>query len=195
LAFEVGEYEEKKPGRRVDLEALAQSASSGATMKELADANPVAVIQYGAGIQRLLTLYEKPRDFKEPKICVCYYGPTHCGKSWTAFTEAPDAYVWDPGMEKWFDGYSGQKNVIMEEFRGQLPMGFILRLLDRYPMRVQVKGGSAQFQADKIILTSPKHPKDWYQDNGDDKIAQLLDRFQRHPLSRIVHLDVPYEES
>ena len=55
-------------------------------------------------------------------------------------------------------------------------------------------GGSAQFVADKVILTSPKHPKDWYQDQGDDKIAQLLDRFKRHPESRIVHMNIRYKD-
>lgn len=183
VAFETGTYVSKTPGRRTDLEKLAEMATSGSSMKEIADTDPVAVIQYGAGLQRLCSLNEQPRDWSTPKEVIVYYGPTGTGKTRRAFTECDNPYVWDPDMKSWFDGYSGHKHVIMDEFRGQLPLGTMLRLLDRYPMRVQYKGGSAQFVADKIILTSPQHPRDWYQDCPNDRIDQLMRR-----ISEIVHM-------
>ncbi len=176
LAFELGEYVEKKPGKRTDLQEIAASAVSGSTMLELAQSNPVAVMQYGAGLQRLISLHERPRDRNIPKTVKVYYGATGTGKTRRAFDELEDPYVWEPSMGTWFDGYSGHKNLIMDEFRGDLPWGFLLRLLDRYPMRVQYKGGSTQFVADTIIITSPKHPKEWYLNIGNDGIDQLLRR-------------------
>jgi len=64
-----------------------------------------------------------------------------------------------------------------------MPFGMMLALLDRYQCKVQYKGGMAQFRATKIILTSPKHPQDWYQDDGHDKVDQLIRR-----ITRITHV-------
>jgi hypothetical protein len=43
-------------------------------------------------------------------------------------------------------------------------------------MTVQVKGGMRQFVADTIYITSPKHPDEWYKDDGSDKLNQLKRR-------------------
>lgn len=180
LAFKTGQYVEKRPGKRTDLQKVAEMATSGATMTEIATENPVAVMQFGQGIQRLISLYEKPRDRNIPKIVKVYYGSTGTGKTRLAFDQIPDAYVWEPSMNHWFDGYSGHKTVIFDEFRGQLPLGMVLRLFDRYPMRVQYKGGSTQFVADTIIVTSPMHWTLWYKDLATDKIDQLKRRFGDH---------------
>ena len=176
VAFEIGEYVKKTPGKRTDREELAQLALSGATMMELAQSNPVGVMTYGQGLQRLVSLSEKPRDRNIPKIVKVYFGATGTGKTRKAFDEFEDPYIWEPSMNHWFDGYSGHKQVILDEFRGQLPLGMLLRLLDRYPMRVQYKGGSTQFVADEIIITSPMHPREWYRDVVNDRIEQLLRR-------------------
>jgi len=81
-------------------------------------------------------------------------------------------------MDKWFDGYNGQKVVLFDEFRGQLPLGQMLELLDGYPcLRVQVKNGTVHWSPEEIYLTSPMHPRDWYPNvTNQDKIDQLLRR-------------------
>ena len=35
-------------------------------------------------------------------------------------------------------------------------------MLDRYPLMVQIKGGTTSFLAKKTILTSNSHPREWY---------------------------------
>ena len=182
IAFTTGTYIDKTPGRRTDLEHVAKKIKTGATMKEIADENPIAVMQYGQGIQRLLSIYEKPRDRNIPKIVVCLYGPTEVHKTRRIFDKVEglgqELYVWDTDVStQWWCGYAGHKYVLMDEFRGQLPRGRLLRLLDRYPTRVQYKGGSTQFVADYIYITSPIHPEEWYQDLGEDKKEQFLRRF------------------
>lgn len=176
-----GEYEEKKPGRRTDLEAIAELAKSGKSLADIAAEAPVAVLQYPAGLRQLCALNERPRDRTVPKRCVCLYGPTGTGKTRRVWDHCDTLgvvpYLWENGMPTWWDGYSGQKHVIMDEYRSQLPMSYLLRLMDRYAMRVQYKGGSCQFVADYLYFTSSKHPRDWYSDSEQDKIDQLLRRF------------------
>ncbi len=48
-----------------------------------------------------------------------------------------------------------------------------------YETTVEVKGGFRQFRGRNIIITSPKHPKDWYKDDGSDRVEQLLDRIDK----------------
>lgn len=67
----------------------------------------------------------------------------------------------------------------MEEFRGQLPLGFMLSLTDRYDCKVQYKGGMVDFAATRIAITSPVHPSQWYRQETlaeGDKLEQLLRR-------------------
>ena len=62
-------------------------------------------------------------------------------------------------MGKWWSNYFAQEDIIIEEFRGQIPMGELLMLLDRYKHTVEVKGGFRQFRGRNIIICSPMEPK------------------------------------
>ena len=93
---------------------------------------------------------------------VCYWGATGTGKSRRAWDEAGlDAYPKDPRTKFW-DGYRGQEHVVMDEFRGAIDIGHILRWLDRYPVIVEVKGSSVVLKASKIWITSNLHPRSWF---------------------------------
>lgn len=163
-----------KQGKRSDLDEVVEHLENGLTVRETALANPIQYIKYHRGIEKLRSFMIKPRDFV-PEVTVMY-GKTGTGKSRKAREGVEDYYVWTPARGKWWDGYDGQTTVIMEEFRGQLPLGYMLTLLDRYECPVECKGGSIEFVAKNIIITSPKHPRDWYEDQSNDKIDQLLRR-------------------
>jgi hypothetical protein len=69
----------------------------------------------------------------------------HC-KSRKAFGEYPDAYI--KMNNKWWDGYANEKTVIMDDYRASLcTFQDLLRILDRYPLRVELKGACAQLSA------------------------------------------------
>lgn len=79
----------------------------------------------------------------------------------------------------WWDGYEGQKRVIMDDFRPWwCPFSFLLALLDQYQMQVQIKGGFANFVPEEIIITTTKKPEDLF--SGEyrtpEDIAQLRRR-------------------
>lgn len=166
----------KAQGRRNDIRSAVQMLEEGASMRQTARENPVVYVKYHRGLEKYKALLVEPRT-ESPNVQVIY-GPTGSGKSRSARELLPNAYVWGPEQGKWFDGYEGQPDVIFEEFRGQLPFGMMLRLLDRYDCRVETKGSTIQFVATKIVITSPVHPRDWYQmfENSEDKVDQLLRR-------------------
>lgn len=98
---------------------------------------------------------------KEREVLV-FWGPTGTGKSRTAWGDAGlDAFPKDPRTKFW-DGYRGQENVVIDEFRGDIDIAHILRWCDRYPVIVEVKGSSVVFNASKIWITSNLPPSQWY---------------------------------
>lgn len=170
----VEEGEMTNQGERSDLIEATNMIIDGRKMREVALNNPPVYVKYHKGLMAFKSTILEPRN-EVPKVTVLY-GKTGTGKSRKAREITTDAYVWGPEQGQWFDGYEGQKDVIFEEFRGQLPFGQMLRLLDRYDCKVQYKGGMIEFLGTNIVITSPKHPSMWYTDYASDKIDQLLRR-------------------
>lgn len=110
------------------------------------------------------------------------YGPTGSGKTRMAIDKCGDDY-WISGKNlRWWQGYDGHENVIIDDFRGDFcTFHELLRILDRYAYTVEVKGGSRQLLAKNIYITCPYHPKDVYSSKED--VGQLLRR-----IDDIVHL-------
>lgn len=169
---EFGERPDKKnPGKRTDLEMVKTMVNQGTSMGEIA--------QVCTSFQAL-RFAEKMREYVEPKRkwkpeVMWYHGPTGSGKTKRAIEEAGEE-AWISGRDlKWWQGYDGHENVIIDDFRGDFcKFHELLRILDRYPYTVEVKGGSRQLLAKKIWITCPKRPEDVYDVKED--IEQLLRR-------------------
>lgn len=105
-----------------------------------------------------------------------YWGGTGTGKSRLAFEEAGQgAYPKDPRTKFWC-GYNGQESVIIDEFRGGIDIGHLLRWLDRYPVIVEVKGGAHVLRATKFWITSNLSPDAWYPDIDEETRLALRRR-------------------
>lgn len=113
------------------------------------------------------------------KTVKVFIGPTGTGKSATAWSEAgydmAVTYTKDPRTKFW-DGYRGQKNVIIDEFRGAIDIAHMLRWLDRYPCNVEVKGSSVPLAAENFWITSNLAPENWYPDCDRTTVEALLRR-------------------
>lgn len=139
-----------------------------------------------------LVINEPSRDSSIDIHVTWYYGKTGTGKTRRALFEAnakygDNVYIKSSGS-KWFDGYDGEACVIFDDLRDSwFDYSFLLKLLDRYPHRVESKGGSRQFMATTIFITSPFSPCQMYkglQDRDVDSIQQLLRRI--HVTEQIV---------
>lgn len=112
------------------------------------------------------TLVTIAADYATPvaveKRVKVYFGPTGGGKSSAAWEQAgATAYPKDPRSKFWY-GYKGEENVIIDEFRGGIDISHLLRWLDRYPCMVEIKGSSKVLRASNIWITSNIHPDGWY---------------------------------
>ncbi len=100
-----------------------------------------------------------------------YHGTTGMGKSRRAWWNADKhpaltGIVIMPQSERdkfWGDGCVGAETIIMDDFGpGQISYQLLLRLLDRYPLVVEVKGTSMQWAPRTVYITSNLHPRLWY---------------------------------
>ena len=65
---------------------------------------------------------------------------------------------------------------MVDEFRGDIAIAHFLRWLDRYPVLVEVKGGSVVLKAERIWLTSNLDPRQWYPEADSDTVDALFRR-------------------
>lgn len=164
-----------RQGSRNDIQDIIQSVREGASMRSILG---VARSYQAAKMGELAKRYFKQPRGVAPNV-LWFWGPTGVGKTHAAQEhvgdDSPPYWVYDG---KWWCGYDGHENVIWDEFRAdQVKFSRLLRLLDKWPVDVEVKGGSVQFMAKLIIITSNKHPKDIY-DKSDEEVQQLLRRIK-----------------
>lgn len=146
----------------------------------LAKSGEFEAIPENVRVQHYRTLRAIRSDYAKSigmeRTCTVFWGPTGLGKSMRAWDEAGlDAYPKDP-RTKWWDGYNGQSNVVIDEFRGAIDVSHMLRWLDRYPVLVEVKGSSVPLMAKNIWITSNLDPRCWYPDLDEDTKNALIRR-------------------
>lgn len=172
------------PARLTEVLALMQN---GTSFLDVSTMYPDLVSRNKQLIQSWEAYYDRPRDSSSMPTVECYYGHTGSGKSWKAFIDHPDAFRKMPG--KWWDGYKGEKVVIIEDFKPpsesdwktgggeQIQLDEWLRILDRYPHKIQYKGGTKQLQATHFIFTSNYEPSGWF--TGHHQFPAFLRRVSR----------------
>lgn len=168
----------KSPGQRTDLQTLKSLLQETSCIKGLLD-NDSLQINYQSlrFAENLLKYYEKPRYFK-PTV-TWYYGRSGAGKTRRAVTKVPQAYFKSNGSGKWWPGYDGEEDIIVDDVESSnYGLKYILGLIDRFPFTVEVKGGSRQFQGRNIYITSLQHPEDEYKSewHSEKILPQLLRR-------------------
>lgn len=158
-----------KTGRRTDLERIKELVKAGATREELWEASTsMQAFKFGLHGMEFFT-----QERQKPTV-IWYWGPTGSGKTRTATEKYPQAWISGKNL-RWWLGYNGESEVIIDDFRKDFcTFHELLRILDRYRYNVEVKGGHAQLRAEIIIITCPHPPELVYE--GREDVNQLLRR-------------------
>lgn len=166
--------EPKQQGKRNDIhEIISQIENGGMRMRD--------VVREATSCQSIrmaeirLKYFEPKRNFK-PEV-YWLYGATGCGKSRKALELCIDEPYYALDTIQWWEGYDAHQEVIIDDMRRDFcKFHQLLKLLDRYAYRVECKGGSRQFVARKIIITSPYSPEEMYRNKTEEDLEQLSRR-------------------
>lgn len=177
--------DEPKQGDRNDLKDVLKRIRDGeTTADEILLEDPGYYHMYGRTIERAEDVLMRKRFRTEMTQGIWLYGNTEAGKSHIAFEgyNPDNSYVKTlTGNEhRWWDGYTGQATVIMNEFRGEIGYGELLSLVDKWPVSVPRRNREpAPFLAKRVYITSALHPEEVWRKRGmSDSMDQLYRRFK-----------------
>lgn len=172
------EYNNTEQGKRSDLISAIEALEQGGIMK-VVDEHPDKYVKYYRGLERLeqMRLSKKINTFTKTSVVVII-GAAGTGKTRMCYEKHPELYrVPAPqGDSVWFDGYTGQKAILLDDFKGWIKYTILLQWLDGYALQVPIKGGFVWRQWDTVYITSNYEPERWYP--GVEDLSALRRRFE-----------------
>lgn len=151
-------------GRRNDIEKVKQAIDEGMSSREIADLYIKTWMRYHKGIDKLITMRdaEKSKEWREVHVKLVM-GPTGIGKTREALYELSDEKEWVPIPDtfkingdglKWWDGYSGESRLVIDEYANDVKITTLLGILDGHQLRLSVKGGFTYAQWTQVVITT-----------------------------------------
>lgn len=159
-------------GVRTDIEEFARTLEDTGDFEGTVIKNPGVFFKYGNNCVKYNQIIQKRRQhrcgFNKPRVIV-YTGTPGTGKSRRVREkEKPEELFTVPPQQRdgggiWFDGYSGEPAILLEDFESEIGFRFFLRLLDGYPgEQFPIKGGFVYKQWRRIYITSNIPISLWY---------------------------------
>lgn len=156
-------------GTRTDLLKVGDMVARGMTDEEIINTGPD---EAGTWVRNYRGIREARRVLNRHKVrdwemdVRIYWGATGTGKTRSVYEEFGVENVYVKTVGKWWDGYDGEHVVLIDDFDPSncfdIQFDMYLKLLDRYPMKVEVKGGFEQFLSKVIVFTSNYNPAEWF---------------------------------
>lgn len=181
--WEAGTWSPVRSGQRTDIAGAVQLLKDNqGRLGALVDEDPSTYLKYSRGFDRLATHYA-PRERPVPKV-ILLYGDPGCGKTrYVVDKHCQDGvYIHEPGSS-WFDGYVADPVFLLDDFAGAASgfrLDYTLRMLDRYQLRLPVKGAFTYLVSKKIYITTNVHPWQWFKwDSREIQYAALARRFHK----------------
>lgn len=167
-------------GKRVDLTLLQDALTRGSSPQEIATNHFDLWLRYPRIYERWNTDVILPRSQAQSTSCTVLYGSPGTGKSFWVSEFVPGGYRKPIGF--WYDGYRGERAIILDDFRGHSMSHTEFKLLvDRYPLRVQIKGSFCHMAATDFYITTNYRIEEWWDKEkiGTHGVAAIARRITR----------------
>lgn len=162
-----GKMGKENKGKRNELLVLQKYVKERKTERQICELDFPLWARHWKVIERYMMLFP-PERFDAPVVEV-HVGAPGSGKTRSVYDAHPRNEVFNVPRAQgtvWFDGYCPweSKVCLFDDFYGWCPYDLLLRVTDRYPVNVQVKGNFKPFVCPKIVFTSNKPPMEWYKE-------------------------------
>lgn len=158
-------------------ERFLEMLQEGKTNMEIIDEEPTAFFHISKLNQWRMEFRKKEaKKWRDIKVYVLW-GDTGVGKTREAVANCPDAFFIHAAQlaHGWWDGYEGEKEIIIDEFYDQISIDQMLRYLDGYACRLNMKGSHTWAMWETVVITSNFEPNTWYF-NAPEKSREALKR-------------------
>jgi len=167
----------EQQGARNDLATMFQMVKDGAGDAELVETDAHKWAMHRKAFTDYRLMQAKKRE--APSRLLFLWGPTGSGKTAAAMEGEPEVISISSG--RFMIGYTGSgTSVCFDDFdwRSMEPK-YWLRLCDRYPMTVEVKGAVVNWNPEHIIFTSNDDPKTWWTEGKHKAADATLEAIHR----------------
>lgn len=171
---EYTEWGEKGEGQgaRTDIKEIANLIKSGdITLMDIMFDYPDMYLKYSRSFEKMFNAVQPHREV--PPTVVWLYGKAGVGKTRYVIDKHGANNVYMKDNTSWWDGYSQQEVILIDDFDNNIPYRTLLRILDRYRYQGQVKGGYVNINSPLIYITCEFPPHKYWNDN---ELAQVTRR-------------------
>lgn len=177
-------------GKRTDLIDFRNAIQSGSDDTKLWELFPNCMGRY-RNMPSDIRAVTKPKR-ENPLEVALFFGPPGTGKTDYAHECAEalgvEAYELPIGKDFWVTkSIYGKKLVIIDEFKSNVSLKDLLKLLDKRPIEAPMKGNFMWWMPDTIIITTNVSPWYWYEYNDRD--------FEREALFRRIGRTFKFEKN
>lgn len=188
--YEFGEP--KNQGARTDIdqirEKLRENPKRARKMLREDDLN-FQQVRYVETIQKYL--FEN-RDPKYPPVVIWIWGESGSGKTHKVFETFDHDEVYVMSDPKWLgENYIQQQCYFIDDFRAEdIPFNVFLKMTDKYPYTLSMKGSSIPLKSKYIIITTPESIATTFSFQKDEDLTQVTRRMHEFHISEIKDIDI-----
>lgn len=165
--------------RKGELEVERWESAKKAAIAGDFDSVPADIyIRHYTNIKKIATEHQSLPSNLDETCGFWIYGPSGTGKTTQVNKIAPNAYL--KNCNKWWDGYDGQDDVIIEDFdKVHKHLAHYLKIwADWKAFSAETKGGHISIRPKRIIVTSNYHPSDiWDPTTEHASFFPIIERF------------------
>jgi hypothetical protein len=166
---EIVRFGDPRPGqgKRSDLDTIVELIGARKSLRDICRMETSTFIKFHRGIATAHGLLCGSSSRSDLRV-IWLHGPTGVGKSCLATTLASklgDSVYWvsPPTTRLYWTGYSDEQVVVVDDFSDSWCAGhYLLRLLDKTPMKVNTCGNLVSLNCKFIVVTSSKAPGEHY---------------------------------
>lgn len=182
-----------KQGHRSDLDDVADMVKNNASLVEIAEAHPTAVIRYSAGIEKLKTILAPPVPLMRRLEVVVLWGPGGTGKTYRVrHLFQDDIYCPTAGDTHPWDKYEDQDCLFLDEFNpAHWDPQLLNMMLDPYRVQLPCRYQNKMARWTKVYICTNLDPMTFY----DQSVVAVQQAVRRRLFTGCFHVTARQPEN